>query len=158
MADISRGERNRNPTEKLYSIQCPSFRLGGCINTFCVANNWFDLRPVNSYVTSNQMSLHWSNHFKCLYDTKKIPHLVLKMAYNHLRNLYSCHILKHGGNNFPYFDYDEKNRRSNRIKADASVRKSRHARQLTQINSNTKARGGEGNQAEPDMGVCSVIF
>ena len=37
LADIPRVEHNRNSTEKQYSIQCPSFGLGNCTNTFCVA-------------------------------------------------------------------------------------------------------------------------
>ena len=80
------------------------------------------------------------------------------MAYNHLCNLYYHCIIKHGGINYPYFDYDEKNQRSDRIKADASVSKARHARQLTEIKSDTKSRSDAGNQAEPYLSVCSVIF
>ena len=40
-------------------------------------------------------------------------------------------MLKHGGNNFPYFYYDVKNKRSDLIKADANVKKARVARKLT---------------------------
>ena len=101
LADILRGEQNRNPTEKQYSIPCPSFGLGNCTKTFCVAKKWWDLLPLNSDGTSNQISVHLYNHFKELYDTKKIPHLVLKMADNHIRNLYYHHIIKHGGNHYP---------------------------------------------------------
>ena len=61
--------------------------------------------------------------------TNKIPQLLLKMEENNLRNLYYHHILEHGGNHYPYFDYDENNWRSDWIKADASVRKERHERQ-----------------------------
>ena len=128
---IPKGVKNRNPTEKQYYIQCPSFGLGNCTNTFFVANKWFDLRTVNSDGISNQISVRWSNHFKGLYDTNKISHLVLRMADNHLRNLYCHHILKHVGNNFPYFDYYEKNLRSDLVKTYAGVRKARHASQLT---------------------------
>ena len=84
LADMPRGEQNRHPTEKQYSIRCPSFGLGNCTKTFCVAKKSFDLRPVNSNGTSNQMYVHWSNNFKGLYDTNKITHLVLKIADNHL--------------------------------------------------------------------------
>ena len=45
LADIPRGEKNRNPTEKQYSIPCPSFGLGNCTKTFCVAKKWWYLRP-----------------------------------------------------------------------------------------------------------------
>ena len=41
---IPRGERNRNPTEKHYSIQCPSFGLGDCTNKLCVAKKFLS-RP-----------------------------------------------------------------------------------------------------------------
>ena len=108
--------------------------------------------------TSNQMSVHWSNNYKGLYYTNKIPHLILNMEYNHLQNLYCHHILKHGGNNFPYLDYDEKYHISDRIKAYASVRKARHARHFTEINSNTKVRRDLFNQEEPDISVCSLKF
>ena len=71
LADIPRGEQNRHPTDKQYSIQCTSFGMGNCTNTLCVANKSFDLCPVNSDKTINHMSVHWSNHLKGLYDTKK---------------------------------------------------------------------------------------
>ena len=45
-----------------------------------------------------------------------------------------------------------------RIKADASVRKEIHTRQLTRINSDTKARRDAGNQEQADMSVCIVII
>ena len=108
MADIPKDEQNRNPTEKQYSILCPSYGLGDRTKTFCVDNKWWDLSPCNSAGISNKLSMHWDNHFKGLYDTNKIPHLVLKMADNHLCILYSQYLLKHGGNYYPYFDYFEK--------------------------------------------------
>ena len=37
LADITRGEQNRNPMEKQYYMQCPSFGLGNCTKKFCVA-------------------------------------------------------------------------------------------------------------------------
>ena len=37
-------------------------------------------------------------------EKKKITLAVMKMADNHLRNVYCHHHLKHGGSNFPYFD------------------------------------------------------
>ena len=142
--DISRGEQNRNWTEKQYSIHCPSFGLWKCTKTLCVLKNSFDLHPINSDGTINQMSMHWSNHFKGLYYTNKIPHLVLNMADKHLWNLYFHHILKYGGNHFPYFDYDQKNQRLDRIKANASIRKARHARNFTDINFQYKGKKGCG--------------
>ena len=53
LAVIPRGGHNINPTEKQYSIQCPYFVVVNCTNIFCVAKNWFDLRPMNSDGTSN---------------------------------------------------------------------------------------------------------
>ena len=38
------------------------------------------------------------------------------------------------------------------------MRKERYARQLTEINSDTKARRDTGNKAEPEMSVCPIIF
>ena len=73
-----------------------------------MAKKWWDLRPLNSYGTSNQIYVHWSNHFKGLYDTNIIPHLVFNMEDNPLHILYSHHILKHEGNYYPYFNDDEK--------------------------------------------------
>ena len=108
LADIPKGDRNRNPTASQYSILCPSFGLTNWTKTLCFAKKWCDIRPHNSYRTINNLSVHWSNHFKSLNNTKKIPHLVLKMADNHLNILYSHHILKHGGNYHPYFYYGEK--------------------------------------------------
>ena len=67
-------------------------------------------------------------------------------------------MLKHAGNYFPYFDYNEKNKRSDRIKNDANVSKAGVERQLTEINSDTKANRYKGNQYQPEMSVFQVIF
>ena len=83
LADIPKGERNQYPTESQYSIPCPPFGLANCTKTLCVARKSWDIRPQNSDGTINQIYVNWSNHFKGLYDIKKIPHLVLKMTYNH---------------------------------------------------------------------------
>ena len=83
LADIPRCEQNRHPTEKQHSIQCTSFGLGNCTKTFYVANKLFDIHPMNSDGTINHMSMHCSNNLKGLYYTKKISHLVLKIADNH---------------------------------------------------------------------------
>ena len=108
LADIPKGGQNRNPMETQYSISCPSFGLGKYTKTFCVYKKLWYLLPLNSDGTSKRLSVHWSNYFKGMYGTKQIPHLVLNMEDNHLYKLFSCHILKHGGNHYYYFDYDEK--------------------------------------------------
>ena len=64
LVDIPRIDQNRHPTEKQYSIQCPSFELGNCTKTFYVENQLFDQRPINSDGTINHMSVHQPNHFK----------------------------------------------------------------------------------------------
>ena len=51
--DITRGERNRNPTEKKYFIQCPSFGFRNFTKTLCVEKKWFNLHPMNIDGTSN---------------------------------------------------------------------------------------------------------
>ena len=96
--DISKGEQNRNPTEKQYSIPCPPFWLVNCTKNYCVSKKWWDILPLNNDGTSNHLSVNWSNHFKGLYDTNKIPHLVFNMADNHIPIVYFHHIIKHGGN------------------------------------------------------------
>ena len=127
IVDVPKGERNRNLTKNQYFIKRPSFGLSSCTKRFCVTNKWWDIRPLNSDGAINHISVHWSGHFKGLYDTKEIPILVMKMAYNHLRKLYFHHMLKHGGNNFPYFDYDVEDTTSELIKEDANIKKSRVA-------------------------------
>ena len=112
-----------------------------------MAKKWWDIRPLNSDGMSNELSVYWASHFTGFYDTKEIPILLLKMADNHLRNLHCHHIRLHEGNNYPYFDYDIKNQRSDFIKADANVRKSKVERQLIEINSDTKSIRDAGNQA-----------
>ena len=67
-------------------------------------------------------------------------------------------MLKHAGHNFPYFNYDEKSKRSDRIKNNETVRKLGVASKLTEIKSDTKAGRDNGTQAWPDMSVCQVIF
>ena len=80
------------------------------------------------------------------------------MEDNHLLVLYSRHILKQEGNHCPYFDYDEKNWRSGRIKADTSERKDIHSRQLTEINSYPNVRRYASNKTEPDISFRCVSF
>ena len=54
LANIPKGERNRNPTAIQYSINCPSFGVDNCNKTFCVAKNWLYISPLNSDGTRNQ--------------------------------------------------------------------------------------------------------
>ena len=130
IADVPKGERNRNPTRNQYSIQCPSFGLSSCTKTLCVAKKWWDIRPLNSDGTSTQISVHWSSHFKGLFKKKKITLSVMKMADNHLRNVYCHHELNHGGTSFPYFDYDVRKKASELIKADANVKKNKGGKEV----------------------------
>ena len=154
IADIPKGEQNQNPTKNQYSIQCPSFGLTSCTKTSCVAKKWWEIHPKNSDGSSKNILVHWSSHFKGLYDNKKILILVMKMADNHPRNVYCHHQLKHGGISFPYFDYHAKNRTPDLIQADSNVKKARVARKLTEIDSETKNRKEASIQALPDMSVC----
>ena len=110
--------------------------------------------PQKSDGISNHVSVHWSGHFKGLYNKKRISLLVMNMADNHLRNFYCHNQLKHGGSSFPYFDYNAKNRTSDLIQADANVKKARVDMKLTEIGSETKKRKEASNQALPDMSVC----
>ena len=80
------------------------------------------------------------------------------MADNHLRNLYFHHLLKHGGNNFPYFDYDAKNKTSELIKADANVKKARLARNLTEIDLETNKIRDACNKPLTNVIVREVIL
>ena len=80
--------------------------------------------------------------------------MVMKMADNHLRNVYCHHQLKHGGSSLPYFDYDAKNRISDLIQADTNVKKARVARKHTKIDSKTKEKKESSNQALPGMSFC----
>ena len=107
ITDLPKCGQNRKPNDNQYSINVPSFGLSNCTKTFCDAKKWWDIRPLNSDGTSKEISVHWASHFKVLYDTKEISLLVLKMADNHLRNVCCHHMLKHAGNNFPYFDHEK---------------------------------------------------
>ena len=53
IADTPKGERNRNPTKNQLSIECPSYGLSSCTETFCVAKKWRDIRPKKNEGTSN---------------------------------------------------------------------------------------------------------
>ena len=101
--------------------------------------------------TSSLVSVHWSNHFKGLYNQKKVPLAVMKMADNHLRNVYCRHQLKHGRAIFPYFDCHANNRASDLIQAYDKVKNERAARKLTYIDSETEKKRDASNQALPDM-------
>ena len=108
LADTPKGERNRNPTEDQESIRCPSYGLSTCTKTFCVAKSWWVIRPKYSNGASNLLSVHWSSYFKGLYDHKKIPLGVMKMAENHLLLVFKHHQQKHDGRILPYFDHEKK--------------------------------------------------
>ena len=151
IANTPKGERNRNLTKNQVSIKCPSYGLSSCTKTFCVAKCWWGIRPKNSNGTSNLILVHWSSHFKGLYEQKKIPILVMKMADNHLRNAFFHHQQKYGGTIFPYFNYHKKNKASDLIQAHAKVKKVRVARKLTDIDSETKNKRDASNQAVPDI-------
>ena len=43
LADIPKGERNRDSTASQYSIPCPSFGLSNFTKTLCVAKKWWDI-------------------------------------------------------------------------------------------------------------------
>ena len=51
---------------------------------------------------------NWSSYFKGLYDQKKIPLGVIKMADNHLQLVFNHHQQKHDGRILPYFNYEKK--------------------------------------------------
>ena len=70
IADLTKGERNRNPTDYQYSIKCPCFGFSNFTKTLCVARKWWSIRPLTSYRTSNKLSVHWDSYFNGLYDTK----------------------------------------------------------------------------------------
>ena len=53
IADPPKVERNRNPTKNQLSIECPSYGLSSCTETFCVAKKWRDIRPKKNEGTSN---------------------------------------------------------------------------------------------------------
>ena len=80
----------------------------------------------------------------------------MKIADNHLRDLYCHNQLKHGGTSFPYFDYQSKNSTYELINADANVKKARMARNLKEIYSETKKRRDASNKSLPDMSVCET--
>ena len=101
LADTPKGERNRNPTEDQESIKCPSHGLSNCTKTFCVAKSWWGICPKDSNGASNLLSVHWSSYFKGLYDQKKIPIGLMKMAENHLRLVFNHHQQKHDGRILP---------------------------------------------------------
>ena len=71
IANTPKGEQNRNPTKNQLSIECPSYGLSSCTKTFCVAKKWWDIRPKNNDRTSNLLSVHWSIHFKGLYNLEE---------------------------------------------------------------------------------------
>ena len=104
--------------------------------------------------TSSLVSVHWSNYFKGLYDQKNIPLAFMKISDNHLRMVFCHHQQKHDGRIFPYFDYNKNNKTSDLIQAHAKVKKARVARNLIDIDSETKNQRDASNQALPDMSVC----
>ena len=77
----------------------------------------------------------------------------MNMDDNHLRIVFCHHQQKHDGRIFPYFDYDKKNKASDLIQTHAKVKNSRVARNLTEIDSETKKQRYASNQAVPYMSV-----
>ena len=95
----------------------------------------------------------YSSYFKGLYDKKKIPLAVMKMADNHLRMVFFHHQQKHDGRISPYFDYHKRDKAYDLVQAHTKVKKERVARNLTDIDSETKKQRDASNQAVPDMSV-----
>ena len=156
LADSPKGERNRKPRADQVSIQCPSYGLGNCTKTFCVSKSWWGLRPKNSDGTSNVLSIHWANFFMGLHNKGKINHSAMKMADNHLRNMFTHHLAKHDGTIFPYFDFYQKKRVSDVILQNSNIKKARVARDLEDINAETKMLRDSSNKNVPDMSVRQV--
>ena len=63
----------------------------------------------------------------------------MKMVDKHFRIVYNHHILKHGGNVFPYFDYEQKNYTSDCIKIFSNTKKKENTADLKGMNAETKA-------------------
>ena len=79
IANTPKGDRNKNTTKDQLSIKCPSYGLSSCTKTFCVAKKWWDIRLKINDRNINLLLVHWSSHFKGLYDKKKIRLKVMKM-------------------------------------------------------------------------------
>ena len=109
-ANVLKCKRSRKPTEDQYIIQCTSWGIDDCGETFFVLKKWLNLRPVNSYVLSDAQIIHWGHRFKRLHELGEIANNTLKMADNHLRYLHCHHLLRHGSRIFYYFEFDNMNR------------------------------------------------
>ena len=133
-----------DPKEIQYSVNYPYYEFVHCTKLLYWSKKWWYFRPLNSEGTSNNIYVHWANHFKVLYDKKKINHGTLKMEYNRPHDLYSLHILKYGGCVSPYFDYEENIFSLYWIKLVNITKKTDNAVELNKINKYNKAIKGSG--------------
>ena len=86
----------------------------------------------------------------------KINDANFKMADNHLRMVFMHHQAKHDGRILPYFDFGKKKRVSDVILENSNMKKARVARDLEDINAETKKQRDSSNQDVPDMSVREV--
>ena len=80
----------------------------------------------------------------------------MKMADNRLRMVFNHHQAKHDGRILPYFDFGGGKRVSDVILEDSNVKRARVARDLQDINAETKKQRDSSNRDLPDMSVCEV--
>ena len=85
LTNVSKCERNRNPTKDQYVTECPSYGIYDWTKTFCDSKNWWNIHPVNSDGSSDVQNIHWGHRFKRLHEKGKIKNNTLKMADNNLR-------------------------------------------------------------------------
>ena len=80
----------------------------------------------------------------------------MKIADNHLSMVFNHHQAKHDGRILPYFDFGEGERVSDVILENSNVKKARMARDLQDINAETKKQRDSSNRDVPDMSVREV--
>ena len=146
LADSPKGDRNRICTDDQYLVKCLSYGLEYCTKNFCISKKWWDHRPHISDNTSDLLSYHWSNHFRGIYNKNDIDNGTMKMADNHIQNVYSCHIPKHGGKAFPYLDCSKNKFVSDQIHLVSNTKRKQNAVYLKRIVSRKKAMKEAKNQ------------
>ena len=85
----------------------------------------------------------------------KINHSTMKMVDNHLRMVFMYHQAKHDGRILPYFDFGKK-KVSDVILENSNLKKARVARDLEDINAETKKQRDSSNKDVPDMSVRQI--
>ena len=92
LAEVPKGDKNRNPTSFQIQFKCVPFGLSGCHNIFCVYNKIQRLFALVPHGEINLTSTNWLNYFNMLLEEEEKFQLAFKTTDNYLSTVYNNHM------------------------------------------------------------------